>query len=160
MASATNTWSPASPGPVNVTRGSAVGDCGASRVGAPGRWVSMTKVTVTAVLTFPAASCWVTEAVWVPSESVGEVQVQLPPADTVAWQTGDPDRVPENTGRFTLDGVGTGSTVGAAIEVFTTKTSGFDCGEVESPRFKVATSTWEPSGSLLETLHDHCRLET
>src|SRR6266851_3735319 len=71
----------------------------------------MTKVTVTAVLTFPAASCWVTDAVWVPSASVGEVQVQLPPADTVAWQRGDPDRVtettapgsprPENTGRDT-----------------------------------------------------------
>src|SRR6266851_5586373 len=130
----------------------------------------MTKVTVTAVLTFPAASCWVTDAVWVPSASVGEVQVQLPPADTVAWQRGDPDRVtestapgsprPENTGRATLEGVGTGSTVGAAIEVFTTNRSGFDAGEVELPRLIVATRRWDPSASLLDTLHDHCRLET
>jgi len=40
------------------------------------------------------------------------------------------------------------------------KASGFDCGEMESPRFTFATSTWDPSGSLLATLHDHCRLET
>jgi len=84
-ASTTNTWAPALPVPVNVTRGSPVGDSGASRVGASGASVSITNVTVTAELTFPAASCWVADAVWVPSPSAGEVQVQAPPAETAVW---------------------------------------------------------------------------
>ena len=124
----------------------------------------MAKVTETDELTFPAASCWDAEAVWVPSGRAGEVQVQPPPADTVARQRSVPASVtestaadsprPENMGRLTLEGVGTGSKVGGAIEVFTTNMSGFEGGETESPRFTVATRTCDPSASLLDTLHD------
>src|SRR3954469_14093098 len=130
----------------------------------------MTKVTLTDVLTFPAASCWVAEAVCVPSSSAGGVHVPLPLAETAAWHRIAPDAVtettaavsprPENTGLFTLEGVGTGSSVGAPMEVFTTKRAGFDAAEVELPRFKVAVRRCDPSASLAGALNDHCRLET
>src|SRR6266446_4253961 len=67
---------------------------------------------------------------------------------------------PENTGRFTSEGVGTGSTVGAAIDVFTTNRSGLEGGEVDLSRFTVAVSRCGPSASLVDTLHAHCLLVT
>jgi len=80
------------------------------------------EVTLTDVLTFPAASCWVAEAVCVPSSSAGGVHVQLPLAETAAWHRIAPDAVtetraavsprPENTGLLTLEGSAPGPASG------------------------------------------------
>ena len=152
--------------PVKPTPGSEVGVAGASRLGAAGTWVSITKEADAGALRLPAASRCVAETVCGPSAS-GFVAVhdQAPPADTPAWQTisapcatvsaapGSP--VPEKETVLTLVGVGTAFSVGLAMAVFTTKAFGFPDGVASSLSGSSTSvdSTCGPSASFCASGH-------
>src|SRR5207237_9735638 len=162
---------PAWPVEVRVTRGLEVAVLGPARAGAAGTCVSLTKVLVAGPRALPAASGCATERVWRPSERASAaLQVQRPPAVTCAWQTTAPESatvtkanaspLPENVGRFAPVGVGTGSTVGVPMLVFTRNRSGLESGEVPSsqavPQSTSAVSRCRPSLSGVGSAHDHC----